>query len=293
MFPAQVFIMSKLGLSFIMWFLLLGTARADITIVTSIEPLALISRSIVGEHGQVTTLVDARQSAHDYSMRPSDRIAIQRASLLVWVDPQFEVYLADIFATQARQKAVVAFAELDNVNLIHERSGELDPHMWLDTRNARVLAAAISQSAQQLDPDNAIHFQSNLESLQKELDAAEQQIQLLLAEPAKKPYGVYHNAYQYFENQFGLDGAVNLLRNPEIQPSGQEIIRVRRTVQELELGCVMLEFDSNMAVVNTMLNGVEVQRPIVDIMGSDLPAGTGRYVDLLTKMAQQFADCVY
>lgn len=293
MFPVHLLIMLKIKLSLIMWLLLFNTARADINIVTSIEPLALIAHAIVGDRGQVRSLVDPRQSAHDYSMRPSDRVAIQQAALLIWVDPRFEVYLADIFAAQSRNKTVITFSELSDVTLIHEASGELDPHMWLNTQNARHLANEVTRFVVNNDAPNRAYFQANLEKVMNDLDALDEQITRLFVDESQKSYGVYHNAYQYFEDQFDLSHVLNMLEHPEIQPTGQEIIAVRNIVQKQQLNCVFLEFDSNMAVVDTMLNGVQVQMPVLDIMGHNLTTRDNGYIDLLDELAAQFARCLY
>jgi len=115
--------MIRICIALLMSSLLLSSANAEVTIVASIKPLALISTAILGERGTVLTLVDAQQSPHDYAMKPSDRISIQQADILIWVSPVFELYLADIYAEKSRQKAIITFAELSDVHLLHETAG--------------------------------------------------------------------------------------------------------------------------------------------------------------------------
>lgn len=283
--------MKKICYSLLLLCLLPFATQADVSIVTSIEPLALIGRAIVGDQGKVTSLVDPRQSPHEYSMRPSDRIAIQQANLLIWIDASFELYLTDIFDAQARQKELITFSRLQNVKLLHETSGELDPHMWLNTGNAAILADAIAQAVSVLDREHENYFQENLQKFQLELGRLENNIANDLASNNRTPYAVYHNAYRYFEEQFGLQHALVFLRIPESQPNVQEIMRVRNSVRELRPKCLLTEYDSNSAIIDTMLNGVEIEKPIVDTLGYKITTQKDGYLTLMSNLAQQFSQC--
>lgn len=237
------------------------------------------------------SLVDPRQSPHEYSMRPSDRIAIQQANLLVWVDAGFEIYLTDIFNAQEKQKQVITFSRLQGVKLAHETSGELDPHMWLDTGNAALLASEIAQAASVLDREHENIFQDNLKNFKLELTRLESDIARDLPSESRKPYAVYHNAYRYFEEQFGLQHSIVFLRIPESQPNVQEIIRVRSNVQELQPRCLLTEYDSSAAIIDTMLNGIELEKPIVDTLGYKITAKADGYLTLMRSLAEQFRQC--
>lgn len=280
------------GFTLMLWCLLSSAGQAEISIVTSIEPLALIGKAIVGDQGSVISLVDPRQSPHEYSMRPSDRIAIQRANLLVWVDPAFELYLTDIFNAQSRNKKLITFSSLQNIALAYEPSGELDPHMWLNTRNAALLADAIATAASELETESAPYFQENLARFNDSLLAVERDIVSNFAANGRNAYAVYHSAYRYFEDQFGLRHAIALLRNPEIQPNVQEIMQVRKSVRELTPKCLLTEFDSSPAIIDTMLGGVEMEMPIIDTLGFSVTSDANGYVNLLSNLAQQFKECI-
>jgi zinc transport system substrate-binding protein len=285
--------MKTLWFTCLLFCMLTVSAHARVDIVTSIEPLALIGKAVVGDYGQIRSLVDPRQSPHEYSIRPSDRIAIEQANLLIWVDPGFELYLTDVFNTQAATKTLLTFSRLQDVELAFEESGELDPHLWLDTHNALRLAEAIAKAASAIDPLNEINFQGNLDKFRIELEAASQDISAIFANKVEKTYAVYHNAYRYFENQFELQYSIVLLKHPESQANFQEIMQVRRSVQELQPRCLLIELDSNGATIATMLGGVELDMPIIDTMGYDVIADATGYITMLRKLAEQFRQCVY
>ncbi len=78
--------------------------KRDFQIATTIRPLQLIAEAIVKDvqaPGSVKSVIGAGQSPHHYSLSPSSRVVLERADLLIWIGPEFEVYLADLFAQMA------------------------------------------------------------------------------------------------------------------------------------------------------------------------------------------------
>lgn len=284
--------MNKASLTLFLWSLFACNLHAEVVIVTSIEPLALIGKAIVGEHGEVSSLVDARQSGHEYSMRPSDRIEIDRAHLLIRIDPGFEHYLSDVFEEQAKQTQLITLSSLPNAKLAWEATGELDPHLWLDTDNAAVLAEQIDLVASTLGYENRNYYAENLQKFRSELAELNAKIAEELVQAEGYNYAVYHNAYRYFEEQFGLRHSVVLLQVPDSQPNVQEILQVRESIQELKPGCVLIEPDSNLAVIETMLDGLEVEMPIVDALGYRVNSASDGYLILMKNLADQFSQCI-
>ena len=284
--------MKKTSITLLVLSLLTCNLHAEVAIVTSIEPLALIGKAVIGEHGDVSSLVDARQSGHEYSMRPSDRIEIENAQLLILVDPSFEYYLSDVFEDQTKQTQLITFSNLPNVKLERETTGELDPHIWLNTDNALVLAEEIALVASALDPKSKNYFVENLEIFRAELAELNVEIAEELAPIESYNYAVYHNAYRYFEEQFGLRHSIVLLQIPDSQPNVQELLSVRKSVQELKPACLLTEFDSNPAIIETMLDGIEIEKPIVDTLGYWVNSASDGYLVLMRNLADQFSQCV-
>ncbi|GIT64022.1 MAG: hypothetical protein Ct9H300mP22_4220 [Gammaproteobacteria bacterium] len=54
------------------------------------------------------TLIDAQDSAHGFTLTPSDRLNIETADLLLWISPEFEVQIADLFESKGKEKPVIA-----------------------------------------------------------------------------------------------------------------------------------------------------------------------------------------
>ena len=60
--------------------------QAETRIVTSIKPVELIVSAIATEDMQTTSLVPPGSSPHNYTMKPSQRRALENADVIFWVE---------------------------------------------------------------------------------------------------------------------------------------------------------------------------------------------------------------
>jgi zinc transport system substrate-binding protein len=85
----------------------------------------------------------------------------------------------------------------------HDR-GPVDPHVWLSPLNAKVIAANICKGLQDADPAHARDYDRNLATLQTDLDAVHARIARTLAPLKGRAFYVYHPAFGYFADVYGL-----------------------------------------------------------------------------------------
>jgi zinc transport system substrate-binding protein len=266
-------------------------AAADVKVVTTIRPLALIALAVLGEHGEVTALVDNGQSPHHYSMTPSDRIALARADVLVRVDATFELYLNDIYDNLGEQREQITISELDGVVLHHDSTGELDPHLWLDTINATIFAEKLADTAARLDPENGTFFLQNRDRFNVDITTLNEQIGTALAQANSPNYVVFHDAFRYFEARYGLQHGFSLVINPDVEPSVQQILQARNIIKTSAPDCLLMEADANLAIINTMLGESGLRHVTVDLLGTGVKTDSKGYFQMLSDLAQRFSAC--
>lgn len=85
-----------------------------------------------------------------------------------------------------------------------ERAGEPDPHTWLNPRSAKIEAANIARTLEEIDPPNAAVYEKNLAALQADLDALDARLTRVLAPLKGKEFFVYHPAFGCFADAYGL-----------------------------------------------------------------------------------------
>jgi zinc transport system substrate-binding protein len=273
--------------------LLCSLSRADVNIVTTIKPLQMIAEAVVQEYGSVSSIVDPQQSPHHFTVSPSDRINLARADMAVWIGPLFETHISDFFAQTQFKAKTITVIDISGLQLHRVGDGQLDAHLWLDSSNAVRIAKAIAERAAKMDPVNATYYRQNLEKFSVEIESRNQQIAQKFQAPPATNYAVYHNAYQYFEQQFGLQHDMIILRDPEIQPGIRETIQLRSQVNDQRPSCLLLEFDSSSDLVGTVLNGHELKQITVDLLGSNVNSSGNAYSEFMANLADDFYECLY
>jgi len=172
----------------------------------------------------------------------------------------------------------------------HAHAGP-DPHAWLDPQNAALWLDLIARELSALDPENADLYAANAAAGQAELSALSEDIAARLAPLADRSFLVFHDAYQYFENRFGLGAAGALSIGDASEPSPARLVELRALAQEQGADCVFAEPQFNTAVIASVF-GDSVPVGELDPIGVGLEPGAGLYPAMLRNMAGAMAECL-
>lgn len=284
--------------------LLPACVYAQANVVTSIKPLQLIAAAIVDGVSTPSVLIPANQSPHHFSLRPSDVRRIANADVVMWVGPGLETYLERVIDQSDRADQVLEAATLDGMLLLdlqedapehdhgHAEDSHYDPHLWLNTRNAVVLANALVARLVSVDPTNASLYQSNLAVFESDMQALELRLLMSLDPLANSRYAVYHNGIQYFEQQFGLAHQFVIVPEHEQQPGIRHLLEVRGQVEALQPSCLLNDVNSNAATINTVFQNQRVNQATVDSLGEAIAVTRDGYQGLLETLANTMQQCL-
>ncbi len=103
----------------ILFCLLPISAKANINVVTSIEPIYQITSAIMQGVDQPKLLIKRQVSAHHFSFRPSHFTLIKNADLMIWISRDFESglqRLSDILSQDTRRLELIKALNLQNQN---------------------------------------------------------------------------------------------------------------------------------------------------------------------------------
>ena len=174
----------------------------------------------------------------------------------------------------------------------HGDHGEVNPHLWLDPRNAKAMVREIEEALVKADPANAAAYKANAEALGKRLDALTGELTELVAPLKDRSFVVFHDAYPYFENRFGVKAAGSITVSPEKLPGAKRLKEIRAKVKDLGATCVFSEpqFEPRLAAVVT--EGTEAKAGVLDPLGADIKDGPDLYFTLLRNMAESMKTCL-
>jgi zinc transport system substrate-binding protein len=268
-------------------------ALADVNVVTTIRPLEFIAKAVIGELGSTDSLIGRNASPHHFNFTPSNRRALNRADIVLWVGPEFEVHISENMERLVKGRPLLTAFDLADLKLLYlaESSGK-DGHVWLSSHNAKVIASELAAQLAVIDPTNATAFAANLQQFKASLDVSNKAIQARLIAYKSTAYLVYHNGFQYFEQEQGLQHLLPLVLDPEVSPSINQIVAVRKKIEATQPKCLISEADANADLANTFTRGVEMKIVEVDLLGYNIPLSTQAYIELLESVADSYTSCL-
>ena len=294
--------------AFIASFLLIGSAQAEVRVLTSIKPLQLIAAAVQDGVAIPEVLLPPGASPHNYALRPSDVRKVQSVDLLYWIGPDMEGFLPRVL--NGRTLPSVAVQDLPGMKLRRfaedshshaedadehdhdHRPGTLDAHLWLSPVNARVIAEKMAADLSAADPAYAERYQSNAKAFDERLDALDARLKKRLASVEGKPYFVFHEAFDYFEDAYGLKHTGVFSVAAEVQPGAQHVAAMRKRLQEVGKTCVFSEPPLRPRLAETLVAGLPVKLAELDALGGYTPATAQGYEQVLEKLGNDLAGCL-
>ncbi|MGH6774122.1 zinc ABC transporter substrate-binding protein ZnuA [Brucella tritici] len=174
----------------------------------------------------------------------------------------------------------------------HHGHGEYDLHFWLDPQNGKVLAADIARTLSESDPEHAAQYEKNAKDYGEKLDALTKDVASELEPVKDKPFIVFHDAYQYFENRFGVKAAGSITVSPEKAPGAARIKEIHEKIKSLGATCVFSEPQFEPKLVKTVIDGTDAKTGVLDPLGAELKDGPDLYPQLIRNLADSLKGCL-
>lgn len=291
--------------------LLSAWSRADVPqVVVTLKPIHALVSGVMQGVGEPSLLLTGGESPHTYSLKPSQVKQLHQAQLIVWVGSAIESFLVKPLQTVPKEVRQLGLLEIQGLHLHKARQGgiwedehahhadettdkaHLDQHIWLDPRNAQLIVLAVSTQLQQLDPVHSNRYLENATRLNARLDALDKSLMQQLQPVRKTALMVFHDAYQYFEERYGLNvvGAVSI--SPENRPSAKRLHQLRERIQNAQVRCVFSEPQFEPSLITPLIENTQVKRGVLDPNGMDLAVGSEAYFSLLMNLAKAVRTCV-
>lgn len=298
-------------------------------VVVSIKPVHSLVAALMQGVGEPSLIVEGTASAHTYSLKPSHARALENADLVFWVGPGLEAFLEKPLDALAGKATVVELEDApglvrlpfreggafethedededahaggedhateehtaDEHDHAHEHEG-FDMHFWLDPMNAKAMAAYIESALVTADPTNADRYKANGLALAQEIDTLDKEIAAAVAPVANKPFVVFHDAYQYFENRYKVRIAGSITVSPETMPGAERVAEIHAKVKELQAVCVFAEPQFEPKLISVVTEGTDAKAGTLDPEGGALEAGPALYPALMRNLATSLTECL-
>jgi len=289
--------------------------QKPISVVASIKPIHSLVAAVMGDIGTPHLLLEAPSSAHHFTLKPSQARSLQAADIVFWVGPTMEQPLTKALATLAPQAQTLPLIEsaglvlinFDKVTPAHEKHDHekhdkhdehakhdnhlINPHIWLDPQNAKIMLGVIAVRLAKADPENASTYAANADSMAARLATLETDITSQLASYSAAKFLVLHDAHVYFERRFGLRNYGAITTEPDVMPTASRVKALRDELREHRFDCIFTEPFLGQKAAALIAEGSKVSIGTLDPIASNLPAGAQLYPDLLMSYAKALRSC--
>jgi len=290
--------------------LAITTPAAATNVVASIKPVELLVKAVAGDSVEVSTLVPPGSSPHNYSMKPSQRRALEQADVIFWVGPDMETFLNRLLGGKEFAGRAVAFLESEGGESEHDEhhdehghdhesdahhhdhgDGE-DPHIWVDPILALDMAKDIRNALAELEGANPEQLNANLERFQTELLNKEQSIRASFAGLDNVSLFAYHDAFTRYAKHYGLTLEGVLTLNPELSPGARHIADVQAKLEAANHPCLLTEPQFNRQWWRSITEGLNVTFSTWDPLATDIESTPSGYIEFQQSVADAVLKCL-
>lgn len=252
-----------------------ATEKTDTpTVAVSIAPHAWLVGQICGPSARVITLVPSGQSPHSYQPTDQQVSDVMRASLYVRAGvpfergPWFRAITTSNRLTVVDMRTGVALRELvhhtHDDDHAHPNGLEKDPHIWLDPTLLMQQARTVTTALQARFPQHAVDYAGRLDQLLDRLTKLDAELRERLAPFKDRAVFVFHPAWGYFCDAYGLRQLAVEVEGKE--PTDSELTGLQRLARREGIRVVFVQPQitsrSAAAVANTIGGTVAVADPL-------------------------------
>ena len=218
--------------SFLSIMILLLPAGASALEVFACEPeWASLVSELAGEDANVTVATTAFQDPHRLQAKPSLIAAIRKADLVVCTGADLEIGWLPLLLRRGGNPEIFMASEyvrrLEVPQVISRSQGDIhpqgNPHVHLDPRNIRRVAAALAEQLAAMDTKNATYYNTRLADFQERWSDALAAWDQRAIPLAGLEIVSHHRSFSYLANWIGLDIVATIESKPGIPPSGAQL----------------------------------------------------------------------
>jgi len=222
------------------------------TVFTSILPQVYFVERVGGNRVAVQALVTPGSSPATYEPAPRQMAVLSEATVFFRIGVPFEnTFIPKIEETTK------------GLRIVDTRRGIVirgnDPHIWLSPQLVKVQARTIADALIEIDPAGQATYERNLAAFLKDLDALDATITAVLAPVKGKTLMVFHPAWGYFADAYGLKQESVEVEGKD--PSGRQLARIIEMAKGKGVCAVFVQPQFSMGPTNRIsevINGAVV-----------------------------------
>ena len=237
----------------------------DLLVVTSFYPMYVAAENVIGDVEGVTleNLSEPQTGClHDYQLTAADMKLLSKADVFIVNGGGIESFLSDVAESYPDLKIVQA---CDGIDLLesaegtgeshndlssnedadhddHDHSehshGDENAHVWMNLADYQIQVQNICNGLSEADSAHAEQYAKNAQTYQGKVQELQQEAAELASQIASQPVVIFHEAYEYIVQEYGLQLAGEMNLDEERQVSAGEVADILHSIEDNHVSVV-------------------------------------------------------
>lgn len=259
----------------------------DLLVVTSFYPMYVAAENVIDDVEGVTleNLSEPQTGClHDYQLTAADMKLLSKADVFIVNGGGIESFLSDVAESYPDLKIVQA---CDGIDLLesaegtgeshndlssnedadhddHDHSehshGDENAHVWMNLADYQIQVQNICNGLSEADSAHAEQYAKNAQTYQGKVQELQQEAAELASQIASQPVVIFHEAYEYIVQEYGLQLAGEMNLDEERQVSAGEVADILHSIEDNHVSVVLAEelYGTDMGEMVAKQSGVKV-----------------------------------
>ncbi|WP_296118949.1 metal ABC transporter substrate-binding protein [uncultured Eubacterium sp.] len=272
----------------------------DLLVVTSFYPMYVAAENVIGDVEGVTleNLSEPQTGClHDYQLTAADMKLLSKADVFIVNGGGIESFLSDVAESYPNLKIVQACdgidllesaegseeshshgsdsdTDTDSEEHLHENEdadhedhdhsehshGDENAHAWMNLADYQIQVQNICNGLSEADSAHAEQYAENAQIYQGKVQELQQEAAELASQIASQPVVIFHEAYEYIAQEYGLQLAGEMNLDEERQVSAGEVADILHAIEDNHVSVVLAEelYGTDMGEMVAKQSGVKV-----------------------------------
>lgn len=238
-----------------------------IKVYASIYPIYDFAKNIGKDKIDLNLIVPNGQEPHDFEPDNKDIKALENADVFIYNGAGLESW-SDKVLKSLNNKDLVSVIASDGVEILHESDDEIDPHVWLDPKNAIIEAENIKDAFIKADSKNEEFYTNNFNEYRDKLEKLNEDFSEKLSNIKDNKIVVSHMAYGYLTKSYNLEQIGIEGVNAESEPDAKTMAKIVEIVRENNIKVIFTEDIVDPKIADTIANEARIKTEFLNPLES-------------------------
>ena len=230
--------------------------ESSFNIVTSFYPVYIATLNITSniDNVEVKNLTqNVTGCIHDYALTTKELVSLSDADVLVLNGMDMEGFMDKVLSNYKKLNIIDSSTGIEAIKEEHEETEhEINSHIFASVTNYIKQVQNITDGLIKLDEKNKDGYIKNCNEYVKKLEELKREIKEEINKLENKNIITYHDSFDYFAKEFGLN-VVDVIENEHGEsPSSSKLVNLVEEIKKLNVKAIFIEPDSNTKIVETL-----------------------------------------